>query len=153
MPNQVRFERSISLSLTVALMIGVIAMEGINDLSILINLEHRILVALISFIIMGWLLEVISPPNTSILMLFLIACGGILAVVAYVASLFWVLLSFTPNLWEAKALIWWLFALPPLVVGIIAARLYEKLHERRSTLRDRCYTRLWALRVVRKRLY
>ena len=137
MPNKVKFERSISLSLTVALIIGVIAMEGISGLSILINLEGGIFIALISFLIMGWLLEVISPPDTSILMLLLIACGGIIVVAAYVASLVWFLLSLEPNLREAKALVWWLFAPLPLAVGMIVARQYEMGHGRRSTLPDK----------------
>ena len=128
-------------------------MEGINGLSILINLEGRIFIALISFLIMGWLLEVISPPDTSILTLLLIACGGILVVAAYVASLVWFLLSLEPNLWEATALIWWLLAPLPLVVGMIAARQYEKRHGRRSTLPDKRDTQFCVLPVVTKRLF
>jgi hypothetical protein len=121
-------KRSITATVLIALITGVIAMVGINNLSILLNLKHGFYIALIIFLIMGALFEFFAPPNISVVVLLLIACGAILIGVAVDAALDWFLRSFGRNLWGAEVLMWWLFALLPLVIGMMVARQYKKHH-------------------------
>jgi hypothetical protein len=121
-------KRSITAAVLIALIIGVIAMVGINNLSILLNLKHGFYIALIIFLIMGALFEFFAPTNTSVVVLLLIACGAIFVGVAVDAALDWFLRSFVRNLWGAEVLMWWLFAPLPLVIGMIGARQYKKRH-------------------------
>lgn len=119
-------KRSMTTLILIVLLTGVIAMVGINNLSILLNLKHGFYVALIMFLIMGALFEFIAPPNTSIVVLLIIAYGAILIGVAVDAMLDWLFRSFGRNLWGAEVLMWWIFAPIPLVIGIMVVRQYKK---------------------------
>jgi hypothetical protein len=112
----------------IVLLTGVIAMVGINNLSILLNLKHGFYLALIMFLVMGALFEFIAPPNTSIVVILIIACGAIFIGVAVDAMLDWLFRSLGRNLWGAEVLMWWIFAPLPLVIGIMIARQYKKRH-------------------------
>ena len=121
-------KRSMTTLVLIVLLIGVIAMVGINNLSILLNLKHGFYVAFIMFLVMGALFEFIAPPNTSIVALLIIACGAIFIGVAVDAMLDWLFRSLGRNLWGAEVLMWWIFALLPLVIGKMIAKQYKKCH-------------------------
>jgi hypothetical protein len=129
-------KKSITATVLIVLLTGVIAMVGINNLSILLNLKHGFYMALIIFLVMGALLEFFAPPNTSVVVLLLIACGAIFVGVVVDAALDWFLRSFGRNLWGAEVLMWWLFAPLPLIIGIMVARQYKKRHGCGVTKRD-----------------
>lgn len=118
--------RSMTTLVLIVILTGIIAMVGINNLSILLNLKHGFYVALIMFLIMGALSEFIAPPNTSIVVLLIIACGAIFVGVAIDALLDWLFRSLGRNLWGAEVLMWWIFAPLPLVIGIMVTRQYKK---------------------------
>ena len=119
-------KRSIISTLIIALIIGALAMVGINNLSIFLNLKHGFYIALIIFLVMGGLLEFIAPQNTRIVVLLLIAYGAILVGVAVDAVLDWFFRSFGRNLWGAEVLMWWVFAPIPVVTGIMIAKRCKK---------------------------
>jgi len=121
-------KRSINALLFLALIIGVVAMVGINNLPILLNLRHGFYLAFIIFLIMGVLFEFFAPPNTNIVVLLLIAWGAIFVGVAVDATLDGFLRSFGRNLWGAEVLMWWFFAALPLFTGILVTRQYKKRH-------------------------
>lgn len=121
-------KRSMTTLVLIVLLTGVIAMVGINNLSILLNLKHGFYLALIMFLVMGALFEFIAPPNTSIVVILIIACGAIFIGVAVDAMLDWLFRSLGRNLWGAEVLMWWIFAPLPLVIGIMIARQYKKRH-------------------------
>jgi hypothetical protein len=130
----ITMKRSITATISSAIIIGIIAMVGINNLSILLNLKHGFYLALIIFLIMGGLFEFFAPPNTSVVVLLFIACGAIFVGVAVDAALDWLLRSFGRNLWGAEVLMWWLFAPIPLIIGIMVVRQYKKRRSNKKLL-------------------
>ena len=109
-----------------ALIVGTAAMVSINNVSILLNLHHGFYLAFIVFIIMGALIEFVSPPNTNMRLMLVAAAVSIAAgvVIDIILDLF--LRHFERNLFPLEIIMWYIFAPIPIIIGIEASRVLRK---------------------------
>ncbi|MBI5848458.1 MAG: hypothetical protein HZB31_11020 [Nitrospirae bacterium] len=114
--------RLINSNLVIAILAGVVAMVGINNISIFLHLSHGFYLAFITFIIMGVILELTAPENTKLIMLVFLAYAAIFVGVAVDASLDYFFRNFGRNLWGAEVVMWWIFAPIPVSLGILLIR-------------------------------
>jgi hypothetical protein len=109
----------------VALIAGILAITGINNISRLLGIwgsDGIYIVALFVFLIMGMALAYFAPQTRSKIVLIFCAYVGIVLGVTIDATLDFFLRHYDRNLFPFEIVLWWIIAPLPLLVGVIAVQ-------------------------------
>ncbi len=126
-------KRSINSTVLVALLGGVGAIISINNISRLLGIwqgSGAFIVALISFFVVGSLIELCSPLNTSKALILLLSAGAVVIGVIIDATLDFFLRKYDRNLFPLEIVMWWIFAPLPLLAGITTVRTARRRRNR-----------------------
>jgi hypothetical protein len=112
----------------VAIATGLLASIIINNISRLLNIWESLwsyAVALIFFVVVGWLLECFAPVDTNfktIMKYIGITLAAIAPGVIIDAQIDFFLRHYDRNLFPIEIIMWWIFAPLPLLAGIMLGR-------------------------------
>jgi uncharacterized membrane protein len=130
----------VNSTIFVAVIAGVVAMVSINNISIFLHLKQGFYLAFVIFIIMGLLIEFVSPPNTSKILMLVYSAGSIAIGVFIDATLDFYLRHFDRNLFPLEIIMWWVFAPVPLLAGIMIIRISRKKTDKKITTNEHLTT-------------
>lgn len=112
----------------VAIISGILAITGINNISILLGLRDGevICFALFAFFVMGMALAKFAHKNTSKFSLVIHSFAGIFLGVIIDVTLDFLIRHYERNLFPLEIIMYWIMAPLPLLAGILFQRAREK---------------------------
>ena len=121
--------RILNSPIFVALITGILAIIGINNISRLLELwdgSGLYIVATFAFLIMGMALAKFTHKTSSKINLVLCSLAGIVLGVIIDVTLDFFIRHYDRNLFPFEIIMWWIFAPLPILAGVVFQRAREK---------------------------